>query len=94
MAVRVHLPGYLRPFADGAAQVDLPGRLRTAGEALDALWTLHPGVRDRVVTEQGELRPHVNVFVGEESIRYTGGLDTPLSSDSELHIIPAVSGGA
>jgi molybdopterin converting factor small subunit len=50
-------------------------------------------VRDRVVTEQGEVRPHVNVFVGVESIRFTGDLATPLAADAEISIVPAVSGG-
>jgi molybdopterin converting factor small subunit len=50
-------------------------------------------VRDRVLDEQGRVRPHVNVFVGAESIRETGGLETPLGAGSELHIIAAVSGG-
>src|SRR5262249_25486117 len=63
------------------------------GDALAALWALHPGVRDRVVTEQGEVRPHVNVFVGVESIRFTGGLETPLRDGAEISIVPAVSGG-
>ncbi len=46
-----------------------------------------------VLTEQGELRPHVNVFVGAESIRVTGGLATPLGEKAEIWILPAVSGG-
>jgi molybdopterin converting factor small subunit len=50
-------------------------------------------VYHRLLTEQGELRPHVNVFVGTESIRHTGGLDTPLSPDSEVIVLPSVSGG-
>ena len=89
----VHIPGYLRQFTGGRARVALETRPATAGEALEALWTLHPGVRDRVVTEQGEVRPHVNVFVGSESIRFTGGLATPLADGGEISIVPAVSGG-
>jgi len=54
---------------------------------------VHPGVRDRVMDEQGRVRPHVNVFVGHESIRWTGGLETPIPPDAELFILPAVSGG-
>jgi sulfur-carrier protein len=50
-------------------------------------------VKDRVMDEQGRVRPHVNVFVGAESIRDTGGLETPLAAGAELHIIAAVSGG-
>jgi len=44
---------------------------------MDAFWTVHPGVRDRVLTVQGALRPHVNLFVGPESVRFSGGLALP-----------------
>jgi molybdopterin converting factor small subunit len=93
MALRFHIPGYLRAFTDGSSRVTLDAGPSTVGEALAALWTLHPGVRDRVVTEQGEVRPHVNVFVGVESIRFTGGLATPVADGAEISIVPAVSGG-
>src|SRR5947208_1131227 len=52
-----------------------------------------PGVRDRVLTEQGDVRPHVNVFVGTESSRWSGGLATPVPDGAEISILPAVSGG-
>ena len=93
MPVVVHVPGYVREFTGGRARVTLPGAPGTVGEALALLWTLHPGVRDRVVTEQGEVRPHVNVFVGTESVRLTGGLATPIGGEAEISIIPAISGG-
>lgn len=51
-------------------------------------------MRDRVLTEQGEVRRHINIFVGEENIRYTGGLATLVSAESVISIVPAVSGGA
>jgi molybdopterin converting factor small subunit len=89
MPVLVHLPGPLAPYAGGQARVSLP-EARTVGEALAAL---PPGVRDRVLDEQGRVRPHVNVFVGADSIRETGGLQTTLGAGSEVHIIAAVSGG-
>ncbi|HYM80957.1 MAG TPA: MoaD/ThiS family protein [Candidatus Limnocylindria bacterium] len=91
--VRFHVPGYLRPFTGGASRVELDGSPATVGAALEALWKLHPGVRDRVVTEQGQVRLHVNVFVGDESIRFTGGLDTAVPEGGEISIVPAVSGG-
>jgi molybdopterin converting factor small subunit len=89
-----YIPGYLRQFT-GSPRVEITTAPATVGAALEALWTLHPGVRDRVVTERGDVRPHVNVFVGIESIRHTGGLATPLPSQSEIEIsiVPAVSGG-
>jgi molybdopterin converting factor small subunit len=93
VAIAFYIPGYLRPFTDGASRLDVEGSPGTVGDALAVLWRLHPGVRDRVVTEQGEVRQHVNVFVGAESIRFTGGLATPLPARCEISIIPAVSGG-
>jgi molybdopterin converting factor small subunit len=93
MAVRVHLPGYLRAFTGGEGRVTLADPPATVGGVLAAVWAIHPGVRDRVVTERGVVRPHVNVFVGHESIRWTGGLDTPVADGAEITIVPAVSGG-
>ncbi|MBI5711080.1 MAG: MoaD/ThiS family protein [Candidatus Eisenbacteria bacterium] len=98
MRVVFLIPGQLRAFTDGAGRVTVevtPAGTAppAAGEALAALWRLHPGVRDRLVTEQGQVRPHVNVFVGNESIRWTGGLATPVTQGAEVSIVPAVSGG-
>lgn len=93
MSVVVHIPGYLRTWTGGASRVALATAPRTVSDVLEDLWELHPGVRDRVVTEIGEVRPHVNIFVGNEAIRWTGGLDTPVPEDAEISIIPAVSGG-
>jgi sulfur-carrier protein len=50
-------------------------------------------VVDRVMTEQGTVREHVNIFVGEESIRFATGLKTPLSDGDTIMIVAAVSGG-
>jgi molybdopterin converting factor small subunit len=52
-----------------------------------------PAVTDRVLTEQGLVRRHVNVFVGDESIRFLDGLDTPITDGATITIVPAVSGG-
>lgn len=93
MPVRVLLPAYLRPFAAARPVLELEGAPATVRDALAALAALHPGVVDRVLTERGEVRRHVNVFVGAESIRHTGGLDTPLEAGAEIAIVPAVSGG-
>jgi sulfur-carrier protein len=91
--ITVELPGALRPFARGSTVVTLAERCATVGEALETLERQWPGVRDRVLDEQGTLRPHVAVFVGEESIRHRGGLAAPLTEDSTIVILPAVSGG-
>jgi molybdopterin synthase sulfur carrier subunit len=93
MPLRFFIPGPLREFTNGARLVTIASGANTAGEALEQLWAEHPGVRDRVLTEQGEVRQHVNVFVGVESIRFTGGLATPVRDGDEISIVPAVSGG-
>jgi sulfur-carrier protein len=93
MALRFLIPGALRPFTDGRATVIVEWTGGSAGEALAALWSACPGLRSRIVNEQGEARPHVNIFVGAESLRTTGGLSTPVPEDAEIAIIPAVSGG-
>jgi molybdopterin converting factor small subunit len=91
--VVVHLAGPLRPFAGDRSRLAVNAAGTTVGAALEALWAVCPGVRDRVLTEQGAVRPHVNVFVGTESIRFSGGLDTPVADGAEISILPAVSGG-
>lgn len=92
MSVRVTIPAPLRPFSEGRASIELSDAA-TVGAALERLGKLYPGVRERVLTEQGRLRPHVNVFVGEESVRFLEGLDTPLPDGCEVSILPALSGG-
>jgi molybdopterin converting factor small subunit len=93
VSVTVQLPGPLRPFAQGRRQVTLDPPPSTVGEALEALWLLHPALRDRVLDEQGRVRPHVNVFVGTDNVRDGAGLDAGVPDGSEIAIIPAVSGG-
>jgi molybdopterin converting factor small subunit len=71
--------------------------VETSGSALqdafEALFAAHPGMRDRVLSERGEIRQHVNVFVGKSEARSMGGLATPLADGTEISIIPAISGG-
>jgi len=92
--VRFQIPGTLREFASGRSELAIELPARRLGEALSALWAVCPAMRDRVVTEQGEVRPHISIFVGDENIRYTGGLATPVNADSVISIVPAVSGGS
>lgn len=93
MAVTFSIPSYLAAFANGAGSIALESRLSTVQDALRALWDICPALRDRIVDEQGEVRQHINIFVGDECIRFTGGLTTPVPDGSEILIVPAVSGG-
>jgi molybdopterin synthase sulfur carrier subunit len=93
MTVRFVIPGPLTPLTGGRSAVEVQTSGNTLREALHALFAAHPGLRDRVATEQGEVRQHVNVFVGKEECRFTGALATPLADGDEISIIPAISGG-
>jgi molybdopterin synthase sulfur carrier subunit len=93
VSVTVHLSAALRSFAGGRERIEIEGSPRTLGDALESLWRACPGLRDRVATETGEIRQHVNVFVGRENVRFTGGMGTPLAAGDEISIFPAVSGG-
>jgi molybdopterin converting factor small subunit len=93
MPVTFRIPTYLAAFADGQGEIAVTGAPATVRDALQALWQLHPALRDRVVDEQGEVRQHINVFVGNEAIRFASGLATPVGDGEEIMIVPAVSGG-
>lgn len=89
----VILPGPLSPLAGGQSRLALDESPLDVRAALAALFRHHPAVQPRIVTEGGDVRPHVNVFVGAESIRFTGGLATSVPPGAEIVILPAVSGG-
>jgi molybdopterin converting factor small subunit len=91
--VTFHIPGSLHEFTAGHRRVEIEPAPITLADALSALCTLYPGVRDRILTEQGQVREHINIFIGNENARYTGGLASPVSAASEISIVPAVSGG-
>ena len=93
MAISIVLPGALVRYARGIGAVSVEASCTTVAGALAELATQWPAVTDRVLTEQGELRRHVNVFVGEESIRFLNGLETRVADGETITIVPAVSGG-
>ncbi len=93
MAITFHIPGALREFTAGQSTVAIEGSPATVAEALSLLWMLFPGVRDRVANEQGQVREHINIFVDNENIRYTGGVATVVPAGAKISIVPAVSGG-
>lgn len=90
MAVTVKIPTQLRATTGG--QADLSAEGSTVGEVLDAVFAEHGDLRDRI-TEDGELRRFVNVYVGGEDIRFGEGLGTAVSDGAEVTILPAVAGG-
>ena len=91
--ITFNVAGFLTDFTGGQSQIVVDATARTVGEALTVLWEQHVGLRDRVVNEQGALRPHVNIFLNDENVRRKEMLDTALRENSEITILPSVSGG-
>lgn len=87
------IPGPLRDLAGGRSEVRLDGHAESVRDALNLLGNNYPKVRDRIVTELGEVRPHVNIFIDGDSFRDVGGLGAPVRNGAEILILPAVSGG-
>ena len=93
MSLKFVLPGPLRPIAGERKDVSIDGSPSSISDALSLLWRECPGVRDRVMTETGEVRQHVNIFIDGENIRFLEGLSTPVHDGAEIYIFPALSGG-
>ena len=93
MPVTFMIPGPLRALAGDRGEVRVAGSPRVLSEALALLWAEVPAVRDRVLTERGEVRPHINIFVDGQSIRDVGGLGARVRDGAEIFILPALSGG-
>ena len=90
MSVTVKIPAQLRAATGGEGEVEV--ECSTVGEALDAVFDEHDGLRQRI-TEDGGLRRFVNVYVSGEDIRFKEGLETELDDGDEVQILPAVAGG-
>ena len=92
MAVMVRVPTILRTLTGGESEVAVDGAA-TLSELLDKLDAEHPGIRARVLDDDGKLRRFVNVYVGEDDVRFSEGLQTATPDGATVSIIPAVAGG-
>lgn len=91
MSATVRIPTILRTFTAGAGEVAADGG--TLAAVLDSLEGNHPGIRARILDDSGALRRFVNVYIGDEDVRFVGGLDAEVSDGTKISIIPAVAGG-
>jgi molybdopterin synthase sulfur carrier subunit len=89
--VTVLIPAPLRKYTSGEARVAANGA--TIGEVIESLENQYPGIRDRVVEPDGEIRRFVNIFVNGENARQLDGASTSLKTGDEVGIIPAMAGG-
>jgi MoaD family protein len=92
MAIEVRIPTILRSYTGGAKSVEASGS--SLSEVITDLDARHPGLRGRLITDDGGLHRFVNVYVNDEDVRFTGALSTALSDGDSVTILPAVAGGA
>ena len=91
MSATVRIPTILRSYTGGANEVTADGA--TLAEVLDSLESAHPGMRARVLDDAGALRRFVNIYVGDDDVRFIGGLEATVADGAKISIIPAVAGG-
>ncbi|MDT0550973.1 MoaD/ThiS family protein [Streptomyces lonegramiae] len=91
MAVTVSIPTILRPHTDGQKRVSASGD--TLQAVIADLEANYSGISDRLV-DNGKLHRFVNIYVNDEDVRFSGGLDTPIADGDSVTILPAVAGGA
>ena len=92
MSVSVRIPTILRTYTGGASEVDAQGA--TLAEVLEHLDGSYPGIRARILDDQGAIRRFVNVYVGNDDVRFLDALDTKTPEGSQVSVIPAVAGGS
>ncbi|MDX6300245.1 MAG: sulfur-carrier protein [Nocardioidaceae bacterium] len=91
MSVSVRIPTILRTYTNGESEVSADGG--TLSEVLDSLETSYPGIRARILDDQGAIRRFVNVYVGNDDVRFLEALDTSTPDGAQVSVIPAVAGG-
>lgn len=89
--ILIHIPTPLRAYTNGSASVEVDGA--TVGEALAALTTAHPALTKHLRTPDGKLRSFVNVYCGDEDIRFLDKEATAVTAGTELTIVPSIAGG-
>jgi molybdopterin synthase sulfur carrier subunit len=90
-SVSVRVPTILRTYTGGASEVSVTGS--TLGEVIESLESSYPGIRARLLDDDGRLRRFVNVYVGDEDVRFAEGLATQTPAGTSVSVIPAVAGG-
>jgi len=91
MSVSVRIPTPLRKLTGGADEVAIEGA--NVGEVIENLEAAHPGLKERLCDEAGEIRRFVNVYVNDEDVRFLEGRATVLKDGDEVSIVPAIAGG-
>ena len=92
MSITVRIPTPLRKLTNEQATVSIEGD-KSLAQVIDALEAQHPGMKERICDETGELRRFVNIYVNGEDVRFLSHLETPVEAGAEVSIVPSVAGG-
>lgn len=87
----IRIPSQLRTQTEGAESVTVNGA--NVGDALANLVEKHPALKDRIYDENGKVRRYVNIYLGDEDVRFLDNLETALDDNSEMSLVPAIAGG-
>ncbi len=88
----LRIPTPLRPYTNGLSEISVQGS--TVAAAIDDLVSNYPALKTHLLNDSGQLRPFVNLFLGEENVRELQGVETPLQDDDRLILIPSIAGGS
>jgi molybdopterin converting factor small subunit len=91
MSVSVRIPTILRTYTNGESEVQADGA--SLAEVLDSLDTSYPGIKGRILDDEGKIRRFVNVYVGNDDVRFLEALETSTPDGAQISVIPAVAGG-
>ncbi len=89
--IKVRIPTPLRPYVGNAREVS--AEAGTVSQVLDTLVAQHPDLQKHLFNDEGKLRSFVNVYLGDEDVRYLQGVDTSVPEGATLSIVPSVAGG-
>ena len=89
--ITIRIPTPLRSMTGGKGEIE--GKGNSIGELIEQINVAHPGIKDRICDEQGEIRRFINIYLNQEDIRFLTGRDTPVGDGDEVSIIPAIAGG-
>ncbi len=92
MPCKVKIPTPLRRHTEGASAIEVRGE--HVRDALNDLLSRYPSIGERLFDGQGQVKPHLNIFLNNEDIRFLGGLDTPLRDGDTVVLLPALAGGS
>jgi molybdopterin converting factor small subunit len=93
MSISIRIPTILRTYTGGSATVELDKSGGTLLDAIESLEATAPGIKARLIDDEGKLRRFINLYINDDDVRFLDGLATVLNDGAQISIVPAVAGG-